>query len=339
MRESVDVQNGTTVVKDGTIDISIKGKWISVPALNVEGKDIVVRGKWLKMALVEAEEWLETDVQDPEFCVSMLRKRSSGPLRADIFTFAQKLPATEPRFKYYMERDSVAVADTTTFQGWWDHLPQESRKNVRRAQKRGVEVRVKELDDELIRGLMDLNNDSPVRQGKPYTHFGKNFEQVKKDQESFPDRRDLICAYAGDELIGFAKIIYRNDIASILQILPKASQNDKRPANAMMAKLVELCEQKKISSLTFGKFHYGNKRGDRLQEFKIRNGFEEVLVPRYYIPLTLKGKICMKLKLHRGLIGIFPHWVIMFGNAVRARLYRLRCSINWSKSIPAGIES
>jgi len=59
--------------------------------------------------------------------------------------------------------------------GWWDKLPQETRKNVRRSQKRGVLVTVKEFGDDLIRGLMELNNDSPERQGRPNTHHGKTF--------------------------------------------------------------------------------------------------------------------------------------------------------------------
>jgi hypothetical protein len=43
-----------------------------------------------------------------------------------------------------------------------------------------------------------------------------------------------------------------------------------------------------------------------LTEFKRRNGFEQVLLPQYYIPLTFKGKIALKLGLHRGLAGNIP---------------------------------
>ena len=63
-------------------------------------------------------------------------------------------------------------------------------------------------------------------------------------------------------------------------------QEDKRPANALIAKMVEVCEAKGISHLIYGLYNYGNKRNSSLLEFKIRNGFEEFLVPRYYIPLT-----------------------------------------------------
>jgi len=48
------------------IEINVKGKWITVPALTVGGKSIVARGKWIKVALIHDEEWLET----PEFTVA-----------------------------------------------------------------------------------------------------------------------------------------------------------------------------------------------------------------------------------------------------------------------------
>ena len=169
-------------------------------------------------------------------------KESRYGVKADLFTFTQKPSSVVRKFDYHTELDSVAVLPTSSFSEWWNTLPQEGRKNTRRAQKRGVVVKVQELDDGLCRQLVDLNNDSPLRQGKPYTHFGKSLEQVKRDQESFPDRREFICAYVGEELVGLIKLIYRGNVASILTFLPKASHHDKRPANALMAKMVEICE-------------------------------------------------------------------------------------------------
>jgi len=56
-----------------------------------------------------------------------------------------------------------------------------------------------------------------------------------------------------------------------------------------------------------------------LTEFKRRNGFEQVLLPRYYIPLTLKGKIALRLGLHRGLVQRIP-------KAVLSQLLKIRNS-------------
>src|SRR5215467_15227037 len=185
-----------------TVEISVKGKWSRVPALSVDGKNIIVRGKWVRKATVDAEEWLETEVADPELCIRKLKEQKSGALHADIFTFGQMIPATAPQYGYPMEWDSVAAVRVTTFKEWWDKLPQETRKNVRRSQKRGVVVAVKELNDDLIRDIVKLTSDSPIRQGKRFVHYGKTFEQIKKDQSSHIDHSDFICAYSEENLIG-----------------------------------------------------------------------------------------------------------------------------------------
>ena len=326
--------NKVQAMTENISEIYVKGKWVRVPALDVDGKIIAVRGTWLKVAIVRSEEWLETEMENPDGCIKELkRKRPSGE-RADIFTFTQKLPATQPKYQYPMEWDSVAAIQITSFTAWWERLPQATRKNVRRAEKRGVVVTLREFDNDLIKGLAELNNDSPIRQGVHNVQYGKSLDQIKKDYSSFLDRSDLICAYFRTELIGFMKIVYRGEVASILNFLPKASHDDKRPANALVAKAVELCAAKGMSYLTYGMFNYGNKRDSPLREFKIRNGFGEILVPRFYVPLTGWGALCMKLQLHRGALGILPHRVITLGVAARAKWNNIKCSISRCSSMP-----
>ncbi len=314
---------------ENSIEISIKGKWVTVPALEVNGTTIVIRGKWIKLGVIHDEAWLETALEDPEACVVTLRKQASNGLTADIFTFSQKPSSTSPKYPYYLEWDSVAAIRFSSFKQWWEKLPQETRKNVRRSQKRGVEVRVTEFGDDLIRGIIGVNNDSPVRQNTANVYYGRSFEQVRRDHLSFIDRSDFICAYLGNEVIGYAKIVYRGDVASILNFAPKVSHHDKRPANALMAKAVDLCEARGISYLTYGMFNYGHKRQSPLRQFKIRNGFGEILVPRFYIPLTTWGSLCMKLGLHRGLLGILPHSLIVLGVTARTSVHS---SLRWIKS-------
>ena len=314
------------MAQNTTVEISIKGKWYKVSGLDVNGYTIIARGTWLRVAFLNAEEWLTTELDNPEVCLERLRKPSAHGLRADIFTFAQKLPATLPKYSYPMEWESVAAVHVTSFKDWWEKLPQEGRKNVRRSQKRGVVVKVKQLDEDLVRDIVEVNDDSPLRQRRPYAHYGKTSDEVRKDQSTFRDRCDFICAYLGTELIGFLKLVYRREIASILQFLPKASRYDVRPANALIAKAVELCEAKALSYLTYGKYHYGNQGATSLNEFKTRNGFEELFLPRYYIPLTLKGRIGMTLNLHHGFMGLFPRSVIRLGSRMRSEWYNRRFS-------------
>lgn len=125
--------------------------------------------------------------------------------------------------------------------------------------------------------------------------------------------------------------MYRRETASILNLVVKPSHSDKRPANALIAKAVEICHEKGISFITYGMLHYGNKRSGTLLEFKIRNGFEEILVPRYFVPLTTWGAICVKAKLYRGILGILPSGAITLGVRLRTKWYNFstrqgRCS-------------
>ena len=53
-----------------------------------------------------------------------------------------------------------------------------------------------------------------------------------------------------------------------------------------------------------------NDPNSSLTEFKRRNGFEKMLLPRYYIPLTARGKIALKLGFHRGLAKNVPKPVL-----------------------------
>ena len=300
------------------IEISVGGKWIAVPALHVEGRNIVRAGKLVRIARVHDEEWLETELADPEACLQALRQ--SG-FAADLFTFSHKPPQTTPRFDYPVDFESIAIARTANFQAWWEALPQETRKNVRRSQKRGVTVTVKPFDEELVTGIAAVNNESPTRQGRNNKHYGKTLAQVRRDHESFVDRSDFLCAFLGAELIGYLKLVYRGDVASILNIVSKRSHQDKRPTNALIAKAVDLCQQKGISNLVYGKYFYGNKQNSPLLEFKVRNGFREILTPRFYVPLTKWGAMCLKLKLYRGPVGLLPPSLIDMGLKVRTRLY------------------
>jgi len=127
-------------------ETTVEGKWVRVPAFDYKGKSIIVKGTWLRVAQLLDEAWLDTELEDPGLCAKLLQSQRQGGLRADILTFAQKLPVTTPKYDYYTEWDSIAAVQTSSFREWWEGLPRESRKNVRRSQKRGVEVFVKPLE-------------------------------------------------------------------------------------------------------------------------------------------------------------------------------------------------
>jgi succinoglycan biosynthesis protein ExoM len=306
-----------------TIAVSVRGSWVQKPALEYNGSTLIATGRWIKVARVHDEDWLPTEINDPWKCIDEL-KAQAGRMPADIFTFTQRVPGRPPKYQIGYENESVAAIRLTDFDTWWQGLPQETRKNVRRAEKRGIRIESRPLDDDLVAALVALNNSSPVRQGRKYVHYGKPFEQVKQDYSSFLDRSEFLCAYAGDEIVGVLKMVYRDDVASILSLCTNDAHHDKRPSNALIAQAVARCAAKRVSYLTYGLFNYGNKGSTPLRTFKQRNGFTEMATPRFYVPLTWWGRVCLKAGLHRDAIAILPQWVIVSLIRVRELWYRTR---------------
>ena len=182
-------------------------------------------------------------------------------------------------------------------------------------------MRVVPFDDDLVKGIHRIYNETPVRQGKRFWHFGKDLETVRRELATYLDRSIFIGAYWNHELIGFLKMVYVNSVATLFHIISMNAHYDKRPMNALIAKAVEFCEQEGISHFVYGQFVYGNKHQSSLVEFKRRNGFEQLNFPRYYVPLTVKGAAFVRLKLYKGLGGLLPEPVLQ-----RVLRCRARCS-------------
>lgn len=319
MHESIAERDGALKTTD-TIPISVKGKWMDAPVVRVNGQDLVIKGKWIKIAQLHDEDWVEHEVADPAAGIRAC-KEQAGAARADIFCFSQKVPDVNPRYRYPMEMRSMAVAHVADYKEWLKTISESSRKNIKRAARHGVVVKVREFDPDVIQGICEVQNETPVRQGRPFRHFGKPYEQVRRDHGAFLDRCEFLCAYYEDEFIGFVKIVYRGGVASLLQILTKTSHYDKRTANALLAKAAERCAEKGIPYLVYDRFNYGNKRDTSLREFKERHGFAEMLLPCYYVPLTAWGRFCVATKLYRGWFGLLPHGAITAAIHLRAKWY------------------
>jgi hypothetical protein len=301
-------------------EIRVSGKTFHVPSAEICGRTVVVTGKKIRIAQVKDEGVVEGEpVEAPELFVTQLRK--SG-LKADFFTFAQRPPDTTPRYNYHWGWDNWAEIPTACFKRWWENLPQVSRKNVRRSARRGVVVKVIRFDENLVKGVHQIYNSIQVRDGRLFWHHGEDVDRVRQDLATYLDRSDFIGAYLGEELIGFLKMVYVDDTATIFHIISMDEHYDKRPQNALIAKAAEVCEQKGISHLIYGKFIYGNKRRSSLVEFKRRNGFEQVSFPRYYIPLTPLGALFVRLRLYRGFSGLVPEPILYAILDCRAWYYK-----------------
>jgi hypothetical protein len=283
----------------------------------VFGKDTLIKGRPARIQCVEINEQVFTvkrglvttvaledewfgEVRDPEAVIAALR--AGSPVAADVFTFCQRLPHVEPRFPYEYELESTAALHVQSYQHWWDKQIESSTRNkIRKSLKAGVEVRVCTFDDDFVRGMTSIFNETPIRQGRRFWHYGKDFATVKRDFSRFLHREELIGAYYRDELIGFVMLGKSTHFADLGQIISKIEHRDKAPTNALIAKAVEVCCARGIPHLM-----YAFWTGDGLGDFKRQSGFREVRLPRYTVPLTRTGKLAIRAGLNRPIKAWIP---------------------------------
>ena len=298
--------------------ISFQGVSVRVPSARIDGKTIVVTGKWIKSAEIKDEDWQEGElVRDPALFIAELRDFTGA--KTDLFTFGQKITDPIRHFPYHCEWQSIAAIPIPSFNAWWESLCSDARKDVRRAAKRGVTVRAVPFTDEFVRSIKTIYDETPIRQGRTFWHYKKDVETVRVENETYSDRSDFLGAFCGDELIGFAKIVYVGSVARLMQIIGKDEHRDKRPMNALIAKAVEIACAKGYTHLTYGKYRYPQGI-DGITAFKHRNGFQEFLIPRYYVPLTAKGRFALSAGLHHGLSAWLPGPLRRFLRSVRATI-------------------
>jgi hypothetical protein len=277
--------------------------------------DIKVEGRLVRIATFDGDGYKFLD--DPERLLDELRGSEE---RVDLFTFMQKLPDTSRKYPYPMEWDNLAVLPVTTFEHWWtQQIGFKARNKAKQAEKKGIVVREVPFDDALVRGIWEIYNECPVRQGRLFWHYGKSLEAVRKVSATFLDSSVFIGAFDADKLVGFIKLTFdeAGTQAGIMHIISLLQYRDKAPTNALLAHAVRSCADRGVSHLVYANWIYGKRVQSSLRDFKERNGFGRVDVPRYYVPITRWGSVAFTMRLHHKLAERVPE-------AVAARLRELR---------------
>jgi hypothetical protein len=272
--------------------------------LEICGRGIKVQGLLTRVARLDADKYQFLD--DPEPVIEGLRKCGT---RIDLFTFMQRLPETSIKYSYPMEWDNLAVLPVSTFDHWWtQQITSFPRNRARQAEKKGVVLREVPFDDTLVKGIWEIYNETPVRQGRRFPHYGKDIQAVYREEATYLDSSVFIGAFLGESLIGFVKLVHdeTRTQAGLMNILSMNRHRDKAPTNALIARAVKSCAERSISYLVYSNFAYGEKQASSLSRFKEVNGFGRIDLPRYYVPLTGIGRVAFQLGLHRKLVERIP---------------------------------
>ncbi len=298
----------TAVPKETLLD----GKKIRQHTIDINGQTFSISKGPLRFAALE-EEWVQ-DLKDPEIAIAGLAKCRPRP---DIFTFCQRVPDAEPKYSYESVSESLAVLPISTYDHWWNKQVKGTTRNmIRKSQKAGVVVREAVFDEEFVRGMVEIFNETPMRQGRQFWHYGKDCATVQREFSRFLFREYMIGAYLGEELIGFVMLADAGRFGVLNQFISKLAHRDKATNNALIAKAVEVCQQRHLGYLI-----YTDWKDSSLVDFKRHSGFQEMKLPRYFVPLTFTGRLALLSGIHHG-------WKSMLPARLLPQLRRLRNAWN-----------
>lgn len=288
--------------------------------IQICGKEVRIKGQLLRIARLEADKF--QFLSDPQIMLEGLRQSGT---RIDVFTFMQKPPDTSPKYSYPMEWDNLAVLPVTTFDHWWSQqIGFKVRNKAKQAGKKGVVVREVLFDESLVKGIWEVYNECPVRQGSAFRHYGKDLATVHREEATFLDSSIFIGAFLEGRLIGFVKLVLdeTRTQAGFMNIVSMIGHRDKAPTNALVSQAVRSCAERGISYLVYSNFAYGKKQRSSLSDFKENNGFQRIDLPRYYVPLTRVGSLALRLGLHERLADHLPESVAARLRAIRKAWYQ-----------------
>jgi hypothetical protein len=304
----------------------------------MDGVPVRVKPGLLRVAHPEGDTY--RNLNSPQ---SVIEKLRSWKPRVDLFTFMQPLTLalamvlTLGTFPCFVDWDDWAVVPVSTYDFWWTAQADESVRNkVRKAEKNGLVVRQVAFDSNFARGIWEIYNELPIRQGRPYSHYGKDQDTVYKELATFSDCSVYLGAYLGQELAGFMKLTL-DDSGTQLKTMSLAALSryrNKAVMNALVAQAVRVSAERNIPYLIYGSYSYGKKSLDGLSEFKRDNGFLRIDLPRYYVPLTSIGSVALKLGLHHPLSYRLPERIFATLRNVRNAYYNHKLEV-WNGSSEA----
>jgi len=263
-----------------------------------ELETLVTRKKGFARISSDREEF-EKDIVPTSRFIEKLADRG-----IDIFTFVERkwcYTIPNPSNFWVKTEDNIALLQVTTYDQWRGSIGKKTRNMIRKAEKSGIKIEVVEPNKKLAEGIWKIYNETPIRQERAFPHYGIPIQTVTESVLSAQDCT-FIGAFFQDELAGFIQLVHGDKITIISQILSLQKHWDKAVNNALIAKAVEFCANKKIRWIMYGRM--GNHPS--LDKFKQSNGFSRFPLTRYYVPITKKGRIAIKVGLHRQVKDILP---------------------------------
>src|SRR5262249_3555442 len=138
----------------------VDGASVKLKYVNVCGQTLAVSRRGPISVVSLEDEWYE-NLNDPDEVISSLR--GNPGFKPDIFTFWQRLPNIEPKYPFHTERESIAALRIESYDSWFNkQIKGAARNKIRKSEKAGVEVREVAFDDDFVRGVVKIFNETPT---------------------------------------------------------------------------------------------------------------------------------------------------------------------------------
>jgi hypothetical protein len=215
----------------------------------------------------------------------------------DLFTFAQRsFLNSGPQHAFPKENEVIALLEINTFDDWWRfQIGKKVRQRILGAQRKGIAVKLVEANEDFFKGARSVYNETPMRQGLRYEGYGLSLSDVRKKFGNL-ERSDILGAYLEGKLVGFIWIVYGDRVASIESYVSLIKYRSKAPNNVLMAEAVKRCSERGFHFLWYARFGY--LQG--LDMFRKHHGFAASPNVRYFVPLSTKGVLAIRLGIHKG---------------------------------------
>ena len=117
----------------------------------------------------EQYEYLQDVVPSERFLEKLAERK------VDIFTFIERkwcCPSPNPSSKWLKTEDNIALLKITPYAEWLNSVGKKTRNMIRKAEKSGVKTETVGTSEELAEGIWKIYNETPIRQGRAFSHYG-----------------------------------------------------------------------------------------------------------------------------------------------------------------------
>ena len=168
-----------------TKETLVKGQPARIRCVELLGQTFVIEGGALTRVSLE-DEWFEDIDDSAGASVAACSRARQHPTCSPSGSACR---TSEPGTTSIPEWEEIAVLPIQSYEHWWkNQIKSRVRNQIRKAEKDGLMVKEVAYDDEFVKGMTAIFNESPVRQGRPFWHYGKSFETVKRSFALRPSR-------------------------------------------------------------------------------------------------------------------------------------------------------